>query len=251
MEPADIIRDAVASVAQLRLESAASPKLRNAIQTVKAFQANRFRISYADMLVSDAYGPATRFFLDELYSDKDFTERDIQFSRIAGALQNLFPNQVVKTAVSLARLHRLTEELDHAMGQAWLGSDATGQPGVNYVRAWNVVGRADDRTQQLETVLVVGAELERLTRMPGLRMMLRMMRRPAHAAGLGALQSFLEAGFDTFAAMSGKRQLATEFLATIHARETALMGDLFAINVTADSQTIALQLPMACCSAVS
>ena len=243
MESAFIIRQAVASVSQLRTETAKSPALLTAVSSIKSFQAERFRSSYADLLASDAYGPATRFFLEELYSNKDFAERDSQFSRIAGALQTLFPKQVVKTAVSLAQLHRLTEELDHAMGHALLMTPSSGHASLDYVRAWNTVGRHSDREQQLQTVLVVGEELDRLTRMPGLRLMLRMMRRPAHAAGLGALQQFLEAGFDTFAAMSGKLELATAFLSTIKTRESELIDTLFTINTNQEDEAIAQQLP--------
>ncbi|OYT92722.1 MAG: hypothetical protein CFE43_06525 [Burkholderiales bacterium PBB3] len=229
MEPAQTIRNAVATVSLLRVQTGASPPLLEAVKQIKLFQARRFRASYADLLKSDDYGPATQFFLDELYSDKDFAQRDAQFSKIAGALQTLFPKQVVHTAVTLAQLHKLTEELDHQMGIAMLsGSDA--DEAVAYVHAWNVVGRRADREVQLKTVLSVGLELNRLTRTPGLRLMLKMMRGPAHAAGLGALQAFLEAGFDTFAAMSGKKQLVSSFLSTIEHRESALIDDLFSSN---------------------
>ena len=73
---------------------------------------------------------------------RDYAERDAQFSRIAGAMQRLFPQQVVATAVALARLHALTEELDHAMGKAWLapGADDTMPAHVRYVQAWRTVG---------------------------------------------------------------------------------------------------------------
>ena len=49
------------------------------------------------------------------------------------------------------------------------------------------------------------------------------MRGPAAAAGLGALQGFLERGFDTFREMGGAR----EFLAVIANRERALAAALF------------------------
>jgi hypothetical protein len=49
------------------------------------------------------------------------------------------------------------------------------------------------------------------------------MRGPAQMAGLGALQHFLETGFDTFRAMRG----AGEFLATVKQREAALAQTLF------------------------
>lgn len=231
MEPADTIRNAVAAVSLLRAQTAASPALLAAVKQIKLFQAQRFRATYADLLASNDYGPATQFFLDELYSDKDFAQRDAQFAKIAGALQTLFPKQVVHTAVTLAQLHRLTEELDHQMGMAILSAPDTGEVS-NYVQSWNTVGRRTDRELQLKTVLSVGQELERLTRTPGLRLMLKMMRRPAHAAGLGALQEFLEAGFDTFAAMSGKKQSVTSFLSTIEEREGELIRALFSARTT-------------------
>lgn len=226
MNPAETIRSAVTVVSLLREQTAASPVLHGAVAQIKLFQAQRFRLTYADLLGSSDYARATQFFLDELYSDKDFAQRDAQFSKIAGALQTLFPKQVVQTAVTLAKLHQLTEELDHQMGIELLAA-GTGSGAGSYVKAWQAVGRQSDRELQLKTVLSVGLELERLTQAPGLRFMLKMMRRPAHAAGLGALQTFLEAGFDTFAAMSGKDALVDKFLSTIRSRETALIDALF------------------------
>ena len=234
MEPAETIRNAVAAVSLLRVQTAASPRLLDAVKQIKLFQAQRFRATYADLLSSDDFGPATQFFLDELYSDKDFEQRDVQFAKIAGALQTLFSKQVVQTAVTLAQLHKLTEELDHQMGIAVLPASGVDEVAV-YVQAWNTVGRRQDRRLQLETVLSVGLELQRLTRTPGLRLMLKMMRRPAHAAGLGALQGFLEAGFDTFAAMSGNKQLVASFLSTIEQRENKLIDALFS-HAAAESE---------------
>ena len=45
-----------------------------------------------------------------------------------------------------------------------------------------------------------------------------MMRKPAHMAGLGGLQDFLERGFAAFAQMRG----AGVFIETIQRRESAL-----------------------------
>ena len=60
-----------------------------------------------------------------------------------------------------------------------------------------------------------------------------MMRRPAQAAGLDALQIFLEAGFDTFARMSGKGEGAKVFLGVIQKEESALIDALFSADVVA------------------
>lgn len=228
MESSEIIRDAVTRVSALRAHQALDPSRAVAIRTVKALQSRRFAGSYADLLEGGTYAAAARFFLDELYSDRDFSARDAQFARIAGALQTFFPQQVVATAVALAELHVLTEELDDAMAEAWMqmGEDI-GSDAARYVAAWRRVGRRAQREQQLREVQVIGHDLARLTRLPGLRLMLRMMRKPASAAGLGSLQQFLETGFDTFSDMAQRRQGAEMFLSIVQARESALIERLF------------------------
>lgn len=181
-----------------------------------------------DLLSAEPYAAATRFFLDGLYSDKDYAERDAQFARIAGAIQRLFPTQVAATAVALAQLHAFTEELDQATARAWLAQKA--DPSLNdvrsYVAAWRQVGRRADRERQLAAVIDLGHRLARLTRTPGLRTMLKMMRAPALASGLGSLQHFLETGFRTFGDVV-RRRGADEFLSIVHAREAAVIALLF------------------------
>jgi hypothetical protein len=225
MEVSHQIRDAVAKVSELRQICAADAALHAAVVEVKSLQARRFAGTYADLLGGGAYAAAARFFLEELYSDKDYAERDAQFARIAGAVQRLFPQQVAATAGTLAQLHLLTEQLDHAMGLAWIDTGGTGTR--RYVQAWRSVMRRDQREQQLRVVLGIGQEMIKLTRTPGLRLMLKMMRGPAAAAGLGSLQSFLEAGFDTFGAMARIKGSAEAFLQTVAQREAALIVLLF------------------------
>lgn len=232
MDASNIIRDAVVRVTQLRHTAAENPALGRALSEIKEFQARRFSGTYADLLQSPRYRPAAQFFLEELYSERDYSERDTQFVRIAGALERLFPQQVVQTAVSMAELHRLTEELDLDMALSWMSHGGTSEV-ARYIQAWRVVDRRPDRDRQLATVRVVGQELDRLTRAPGLRMMLRMMRGPASLAGLGSLQRFLESGFDTFAAMGRKGDGAAYFLDTVRSREAALIDLLFDADAVA------------------
>ena len=234
MEAARTIRNAVARVSLLRHACDANPALHDALGEVKRVQSRRFAGTYADLLGGGLYAAAARFFLEELYSDKDYAERDAQFARIAGAIERLFPAQVSATAVALAELHALTEELDQAMALAWLGQeDEELDLAQRYVAAWRDVGRRADRESQLEVVLRIGHEMARLTRTPGLRIMLKMMRGPAAAAGLGSLQQFLEVGFDTFAAMARAPQGAEVFLGIVHVRESTLIGALFDADVVA------------------
>lgn len=232
MEAKKIIHDAVTHVTSMRQTAIDKPGLAQAISEIKNFQARRFAGTYFDLLASDQYKTAALFFLEELYSDKDYSERDAQFVRMAGALERLFPQQVVQTAVSLAQLHSLTEELDQAMAEEWMAN--AGWPEVTrYVMAWGRVGRHADRKRQLAMVMTIGNELNHLTRTPGLRTMLRMMRGPAKLARLGALQRFLESGFDTFAEMGRKNDGAKHFLEIVHARESDLIEQLFEADAVA------------------
>lgn len=246
MDAAQTIRDCIADVTALRLHRAGDTALGGAVGEVKALQAQRFRGTYADLLQSPAFAPAARFFLQELYSAADYADRDQQFGRIAGTLQTLFPAPVVATAVALAELHAQTEALDQDMGRAWLTAQGTqGTDAARYAAAWRTVGQRPARQQQLQRVLAMGADLARLTRTPGLRTMLRMMRGPAQAAGLGALQRFLEAGFDTFGQLARQRGAVEQFLATIEERERALMEQLFGADPVACETSLSRTLGQA------
>jgi hypothetical protein len=237
MNTAERIRRAVAEVEQLRHENQAVPGTRAAVSAVKSFQSRRFGGTYADLLAGGPYAAAARFFLEELYTDRDYAERDAQFARIAGAMEKLFPRDVAETAAALAELHALTESLDHAMAVA-IG-DASGNEIARYIEAWRRVGRRAERERQLERVLEIGREMGRITRLPGLRLMLKMMRGPAAAAGMASLQRFLEAGFDTFAAVARSRDGVTLFLAIIEERERQLLRLLF------DTEPVACETELA------
>jgi hypothetical protein len=246
MDTAHKIREAVAEVELLRRENRAVPELGASVGAVKRFQARRFAGTYADLLASPAYSSAARFFLDELYSDKDYAERDAQFARIAGAVEKFFPADVAQTAVALARLHSLTESLDHAMALAILERDGPGEVSpAGYVAAWRAVGRRPERDRQLVAVLGIGDEMARLTRLPGLRFMLKMMRGPAAAAGLTSLQRFLEAGFDTFSGMARRPRGAETFLAIIREREARLLAGWFDADPVACETELAATLGQA------
>lgn len=227
-----IIRNAVAQVTALHEIASGTRGLEQAVNDIKRFQARRFAATYHDLLHSNQYQLAARFFLDELYSDKDYSQRDDQFARIAGALERIFPEQVVQTAVLLSQLHCLTEELDLAMAKIWMSLSDHSEV-ARYVMAWKEVGQRINRDGQIAMVLTIGEELDRLTRLPGLRVMLKMMRGPARLAGLGSLQKFLETGFDTFADIGHTKNGTEYFLQTVHTRESTLVRLLFSSDAVA------------------
>jgi len=207
-------------VAHERRQRAADATLAGQVLALKAFQQQRFAHSHADLLAHRRYAPAARFFLDDLYGPQDFAERDAQFVRIVPALVRLFPQPIVATVNSLAELHGLSEALDSDLAQRLPPGELTAEA---YVQGWRDTGRPIDRRRQIDLVIAVGSQLDGYTRNRLLRQSLKLMRAPARAAGLSALQAFLERGFDTFAGISP----AAEFLTMIETRERTLAARLF------------------------
>ncbi len=229
---ATTILEHLAQVATERSRRAADPELAAAVPRVKAYQQRRFSFTYADLLASARYRPAAQFFLDELYGPRDFTRRDTQFERVVPALVMLFPPAIVDTVAVLAELHALSEQLDSALALR-LAANAPLAPAA-YASAWQASAAPAQREQQIALTLRVGESLDRLTANPVLQGSLRLMRMPAIGAGLGDLQDFLEAGFDSFRAMHGAR----EFLATVDAREHRLNRALFEQPSGAELQSL-------------
>lgn len=219
---AQSILDQLHAVSEQRALRAMDPQLDARVHAVKHYQHARFERTYADLLADSRYAKAARFFLDELYGPRDFTQRDTQFARVIPALVRMFPHEIVLTVKALAELHGLSEVLDSATGRAL----PEGPVSVHsYGAAWRAVGREVDRERQIMLTRQVGMALDAYTRNPLLRHSLRLMRGPARAAGLSELQKFLELGFDTFREMRG----AKPFLDIIVARERAHARELFGI----------------------
>ncbi len=211
----------LATVTRLRALRQADPALGRQVLALKAYQAARFELTYADLLANTRYRPAAQFFLDDLYGPQEFSQRDDQFGRIVPGLVRVFPEELVQTLELLSQLHALTEALDDGAARQLPGlpPDAAG-----YAAAWQATGRAPAREQQIKLTLSIGAALDHYTRNRLIHSTLKLMRKPARKAGLGDLQQFLERGFDAFGGMKG----AGEFLAWVGERERALAAALFA-----------------------
>lgn len=207
-------------VRMLRGERNADPSLRARVEAIKRYQHRRFTHDYSALLSEPRYSQAANFFLGELYGPVDFTDRDAEFERVLPWMARLLPESLMRTVDDLIELHALTEELDQRMATELPTGDVDDQL---YRAAWRVVGRRLDRERQLALLLAVGRALDRHARNKAVTATLRIMRRPAQAAGLGRLQALLEAGMAALARMDG----AQAFLRTIEANEQKAMDILF------------------------
>ncbi|MGL6070706.1 FFLEELY motif protein [Craterilacuibacter sp.] len=193
-------------------------------ECVRTWQARRLAASYADLLASERYAPAARFFLDELYGNKDGGERDAEVERIMPTLLKVLPASGLCVLAAALELDALSEALDHGMAERLHAAGAlTALTPEAYAAAYRAGNNPGERARQIALTREVGTTLDHLTQKPLLGLSLRMMKGPAQLAGLADLYRFLEQGYTSFRHMAG----ADEFLAIICSRESALMDTLF------------------------
>jgi hypothetical protein len=227
MEPSQRLRAGAADVAALRTLEGIDAATRARRDELRAFQARRLAFSHADLLESPRYRAATRFFLDELYGVKDFSQRDAELARVIPTLARFLPEAALETIADAVELDALSERLDLATAKALVADPAIrGRPIDDdaYARAFRAAGSRTDRERQIELVEHIGRALDRLVRHPLLGGLLGAMEGPARLAGLAAMHEFLASGFRAFKAMKG----ADVFLRTVIDRERTLMERIWA-----------------------
>jgi hypothetical protein len=189
---------------------------------LREWQAARLSRTYADLLASPRYSEATAFFLSDIYGDKDISSLLAHLETVLPVMKRLLPDAALDTVADAIELSALSEALDLAMVDA-LGPAAGHLTPTTYGRAYRTVGRWADRERQIELIGQLSRSLDRLTSNRMIGLTLGAMRRPARAAGLGELQSFLERGYGAFRHMGG----ANDFIDCVTKRETHLMNALF------------------------
>ena len=196
------------------------------LKPLQAWQAQRLERSFDTFLRDPARRPAARFFLTDVYGDHDFSRRDADIARVIPMMQRLLPAALLEAIANGIALAALSHAFDLRMAQALATLSPRGRrlDEALYARAYRQVGHPRLRMRQIELIDDVGNGLGDALRMPGVGSLLRLSRLPARAAGLGALQSFLERGFAAFAELGD----AADFLADIRRSETAVMHRLFA-----------------------
>jgi hypothetical protein len=211
------LRTALEQLHRLHHERSASPALAAALDALADFQARRLAATYRDLALDPRYRDAVAFFGAEIYGPGDFSRRDADLARVVPAMRRLLPSGVIETVTTAMQMSVLAMELDRAL-LVKLGAQALTV--ASYCAAYRASANRDARARQIALIGVVGRGLDHYVHTPLLRQALAVMRMPARAAGLAALQGFLERGAGAFARMRG----AAHFLATIDLRETALMN---------------------------
>jgi hypothetical protein len=198
-----------------------SPASRARLAELQKWQSQRLLKSHADLRASPRYRAAVEFFFNELYSGGDPRARDRDLQRVHHVMERLLPREALRALMLAIELEIISQELD---AEVVRGLPAGPLTVASYAEGYRRAGRRPDRERQIELLGMIGGYLDHVVRKPIIRALVRLARGPAHAAGFGTLQEFLERGLDAFEAMHG----AGEFLSTIRDREVRAMERVFA-----------------------
>jgi hypothetical protein len=201
---------------RLRADSALAARVRE----LRVWQAARFFQTYDDLRHDPRYGEAVQFFLDHVYGPQDFSRRDRELGRALTYLERVLPESALRALVSSIELDVLTVELDLSMAAQLPPGPVSAEI---YVPAYQAVGKGDARARQLELLLGIVADLDRIARQDWIGLALSAAYWPAQLAGFGALQEFLQRGFEVFHRMRGTESLQQ----AIRERETKFIVATF------------------------
>lgn len=207
--------------AGLRAVFANEPTLEARLGELQRWQSQRLLRSHADLRANPRYRLAVEFFFNELYGGGDPHGRDRDVMRVHRVMERLLPREALHALCLAIELEILSQELDADVVRRLPPGPISVE---TYAEGYRGANRRADRERQIELTGVIGAYLDGVVKKPVVRALVRFARGPAHAAGFGALQDFLERGLVAFETMSG----ADEFLATIRDRELRAMERILA-----------------------
>ena len=203
-------------------ETSIDPKL----AMLRSWQSQRLLKTHKDLFESRRFGPACRFFLNEVYAPKDFSQRNDDIEYLYEMMSSVLPSFLLKLVNNAIKLNNLTDDLDNQ-----LLAILTNELGVTdhitaeqYTEAYRINDNYDQRVEQIELIVEIGREVDISTRIPLVGMTLRLARGPAYRAGWANVHDFLQKGYTAFKKMGS----AKTFLATIRQRELDLLDRIYA-----------------------
>ena len=195
------------------------PELARRLEELEHWQSRRLLRTHKELHADPRYRAAVDFFTDELYGSGDPRARDRDLLKVERMMERLLPPDALAALCLAIELEVLSQELDAELVRALPAGEITDDA---YAEAYRKTGRRKDRERQIDLMFRIGEYLDGVVRKPIVRALVHLARGPAHAAGFGGLQDFLERGLSAFERMGG----AGEFLATIRDREREAMEGL-------------------------
>ncbi|MGB5258595.1 MAG: hypothetical protein WBN44_15175 [Woeseiaceae bacterium] len=157
---------------------------------------------FTDLHAQTGYAEAIDFTMTDL-AGVGISDRDRDLERASPAITRMLPLQALETIAAAAEMNARVLEINIAICRCLLVDDTLPEEitEVDYCLACRRASSLQECVELVRLITNLGRTLKSLVRIPILGFTLRAMRGPAHAAGFGALQEFLEKGYTTFRAI--------------------------------------------------
>jgi hypothetical protein len=179
---------------------------------------------FGDLHSQPGYAEAIDFTMSDL-AGVGISDRDRDLERAAPTITRLLPLQALDTIAAAAEMNARVLEINTAICQCLLVGkllpDEISE--LEYCIACRKASSLEDCVELVHLITGLGNTLKTLVTIPLLGGMLRAMRGPAHAAGFGALQQFLQDGYSTFKQIPD----IDRFLCEIEARMTRMFEIIY------------------------
>jgi hypothetical protein len=139
-------------------------------------------------------------------------------------MKRFLPDRVLYIMSEAFELQAVSLEFDMEMAGYMEQLDIPDLDMNRYCEIYRACSDRPGRERQILLIRKLGYDLGRLVNKPLVNVLVRLLRGPAHAAGFGKLQEFLESGLGSFRALRDVRY----FNEAIYEREWNSMQKLFA-----------------------
>lgn len=208
--PAELLRHTQRSN-ELHFQYARDSRLREIYQAFIDWQLDYLLQYFEDMQARPDQAAAVAFIISDL-AGVEISQRDQEFAKVVPMMVRLLPKNVLASAAAAMRLNASVLENNLAICQsidaAHLLSGKVRER--EYAEACRCVTSYEECMELVGLTAQLGHELQHAIEIPMIGVTLKAMRGPARLAGIGALQSFLETGFRTFAALENVDQFLSE-----------------------------------------
>lgn len=158
---------------------------------------------FSDLLEPEGYAEAVDFIVSDL-AGVGISARDREIERATPVIVRSLPTHPLEAAAAAVELNARALEINLGICRKLLvgGKLPPDVTETDYCIACRKVSSYEECMDLVHLTANLGETLKKLVRVPLIGGLLRTMRTPAHAAGFGALQEFLETGYLTFRRIS-------------------------------------------------
>jgi hypothetical protein len=209
---------------ELHFEYLEDANLRENYERFANWQLDYLLPFFGDLYAQQGYSEAIDFTMSDL-AGIGISSRDRDLERAAPAITTFLPLGALATIAAAAEMNARVLEINIAICRCLLvDNDLPARiTEYDYCIACREASSLDKCVTLAHLITGLGETLSSLIEIPVIGLTLRAMRMPAHAAGFGALQEFLEKGYRTF------RQIPDidHFLREIETRMTEIFQRIY------------------------